>query len=51
VVAFHRDDQGFVRKVYEGLSVTITLTELDLELPFTELYERVQFGPEGDEAV
>ena len=51
VVAFRREDQGFVRQVYEGLSATAKLAELDLELPFTELYERVHFGPEIDDGV
>ena len=49
VVAFLRGDQGFVRHVYEGLSATVELTELDLQLPLAEVYERVQFDPETDE--
>ena len=49
VVTFLRGDQGFVRHVYEGLSATVQLAELDIQLPLADLYERVQFGPESDE--
>lgn len=50
VVAFLRGDQGFDRRVYEGLSAVVDLAELDLQLPLAEFYERVQFGPESEEA-
>lgn len=49
VVAFRRAEQGFVRQTYEGLDSVIPLPEIGIELPLSEIYERVQFGPEPDE--
>lgn len=49
VVAFVRGDHGFERQVFEGLAATVSLAELDLELPLAELYERVQFGSETND--
>ena len=49
VVAYRRTDQGFVREVYQGLEAVIALSELKIEIPLTEVYERVQFGPEPDD--
>ena len=49
VVVFRRAEQGFVRQTYAGLASVIPLPEIDVELPLSEIFERVQFGPEPDE--
>jgi hypothetical protein len=52
VVAFRRPEQGFVRKVYEGLDAVIPLDEIETALPLAEIYEAVEFMPEpADEAM
>jgi Uma2 family endonuclease len=48
VVAYRRTEQGFVRVLYTGLEANILLTEIDIELPLTEIYEDVEFIPEAD---
>ena len=49
MVAFRRTDGGFVREVYEGLDAIIPLPEIGTELPLAEIYEDIEFVPEGDE--
>ena len=50
IVAFRRDEQGgFVRQVYRELEAIISLPEIGTELPLTEVYDRVPFGPEPDD--
>ncbi|MBX3167854.1 MAG: Uma2 family endonuclease [Candidatus Eremiobacteraeota bacterium] len=49
VVAYRRSDQGFERKVYQGLEAVIELPEIGCELPLAEIYDRVEFGPEPEE--
>lgn len=46
VVVFRRTEQGFVREVYRGLGATIPLSEIEAELPLSEIYEGVEFVPE-----
>ena len=48
VVAYRRADQGFVREVYQGLEAVIALSDLGIDLPLAEIYERVEFSPESD---
>ena len=43
VVGFRRSDQGFVREVWEGLENTLSLAEIGVELPLSEVYEGVDF--------
>ena len=47
VVVHRRTDRGFVAEAYEGAGAVIPLEAIDAELPFTELYERVEFQREG----
>jgi Uma2 family endonuclease len=49
VVAFRRTEQGFVREVYAGRSAVIPLPEVEAELPLVEVFEGVEFSPEGPE--
>ena len=49
IVAFRRQDQGFVREVYEGRDAVISLGEIETELPLSEVYEAVEFAPEADD--
>ena len=49
VIANRRSDQGFEREVYQGLEAVIPLPEIDCQLPLTEIYERVEFGPEPED--
>jgi Uma2 family endonuclease len=48
IVVHRRTEQGFVREVYTGLDAVISLPETQTELPLSELYEGVEFFPEGD---
>lgn len=48
VVAFHRTEQGFVRDVYRSLEEIVPLPGIGIELPLSELYERVEFAPEPE---
>ena len=52
VVVFRRTDAGFIRDVYEGLDAVVPLSEIETELPLSEIYDGVVFTPEpdGDEA-
>jgi Uma2 family endonuclease len=49
-VLFRRRDGVFVREVYEGLDAVIPLDEVGTELPLAEVYARVQFTTEPDDA-
>jgi len=42
VVVHRRTDSGFVAELYEGASAVIPLEAINVELPLTELYERVE---------
>ncbi len=46
VVVYRRTAQGFVREVYVGLDATLSLPEIEAELPLAEVYEGVEFSPE-----
>lgn len=46
VVAYRRTGEGpegFKPELYEGMDAVVPLSEIDAELPLTELYERVDF--------
>jgi Uma2 family endonuclease len=50
IVVFRRTDKGFAREVYQGLEAVLPLQEIGIDLPLSEVYERVEFSPEpGDE--
>jgi Uma2 family endonuclease len=49
VILHRRTDQGFVREVSVGLEASISLPEIDTELPLLEIYEGVDFTPEPPE--
>ena len=46
VTVFRRTEAGFVRQVYQGLDAVIALAEIDIDLPLSEIYAGVEFGPE-----
>lgn len=48
VVVHRRTEQGFVREVHTGLDALIPLPEIDAELPLSEVYDGVEFVPEGE---
>jgi len=48
MVVFRRKDGGFVREIYTGIDAVLPLGEIGTELPFAEVYERVEFSPEQD---
>lgn len=48
VVVHRRSADGFVAEVYEGLDAVISLSEVEIELPLAELYDRVDFVPEPE---
>jgi Uma2 family endonuclease len=49
VVAFRRRGEEFERGIYDGMSATIPMPEIDIELPLAEIFERVNFRPEPEE--
>lgn len=49
MIVFRRTSEGFVREVYQGLDAVLPLSEIDIELPLAEAYERVEFLPEQAE--
>jgi Uma2 family endonuclease len=51
VVVFRRTEHGFVREVYEGLDSVIPLQEIEIDLPLADIYEAVEFVPEGEDEV
>lgn len=44
VAAFRRTRKGFVRELHEGLDAVLPMPELELELPFAEIYDGVTFS-------
>ncbi|MCE9527327.1 MAG: Uma2 family endonuclease [Planctomycetales bacterium] len=46
VVVYRRTAQGFVREDYFGLEATLSLPEIEAELPLRDIYEGVEFSPE-----
>ncbi|HZZ81087.1 MAG TPA: Uma2 family endonuclease [Gemmataceae bacterium] len=46
VIVFRRGPKEFAREVYHGLDAVIPLTEIEIELPLAEIYERIEFSPE-----
>jgi Uma2 family endonuclease len=38
VVAYQRTEQGFERRVYQGLDAVVELTEIGCQLPLAEIY-------------
>ena len=48
VVIHRRTDQGFVREVLEGLDAILSLPEIGVELPLSEVYEGVEVAPEPE---
>lgn len=49
VVVYRRSDQGFQREVYQGLESVIELPEIGCQLPLSEVFDRVEFGPEPED--
>lgn len=49
-VVFRRSGHTFVREVYEGMAAVIPLPEIETNLPLAEVYEGVEFTPEGEES-
>jgi Uma2 family endonuclease len=48
VVVYRRTDTGFAREVLQGLDAVLPLKEVALELPFSEIYEKVAFDLEHE---
>lgn len=48
VVAYRRTEQGFVRELYAGRDAVLPLPEIGIDLPLSEIYERVEFTPETE---
>jgi Uma2 family endonuclease len=46
VVVWRRFELGFVRETYQGIDAVIPLSEIDSELPLSELYDAVEFDVE-----
>jgi Uma2 family endonuclease len=47
---YRRTEQGFRREVYTGLTASIPLGEVDIELPLADMYEGVEVGSEPGHA-
>ena len=47
LVVFRRTPNGFVREVYTGLDTVLLLSEIETELPLSEVYDGVEFTPEA----
>lgn len=45
---YRRQGSGFVPERYDGLSAIVPLPEVEIELPLSEVYERVDFRPESE---
>lgn len=43
VLVYRRQEQGFIREMYEGLDAIIPLNEIGVELPLREIYEAIEF--------
>jgi len=48
VTVHRRTAQGFIREDYLGLDAILSLPEIEADLPLGEIYEGVEFSPEGD---
>jgi Uma2 family endonuclease len=48
IVAYRRNEQGFVREAYSGLEAAVPLPEIEATLPLSEVYESVQFMAETE---
>jgi Uma2 family endonuclease len=48
VVVYRRTDTGFAREVLQGLDAVLQLKEVAIELPFSEIYEKVAFDLEQE---
>lgn len=48
VIAYRRTEQGFVAERYRGLKAVIPLPEIEIDLPLSELYDRVELIPEPE---
>lgn len=48
VTAYRRAEDGFRREVCSGLEASIALSEIDTELPLSELYDAVELVPEPE---
>jgi Uma2 family endonuclease len=49
VIVFRRGPKGFTREIYHGLDAVIPLSEIEIELPLAEIYDRIEFHPEPAE--
>jgi Uma2 family endonuclease len=47
-VAYRRTGEGFIREIYEGKTAIVPLTCIHTDLPLAEIYESVEFVPEGE---
>ena len=48
VTVWRRGEQGFSAEVFAGPEAIVPLTEVGVDLPLAELYERVAFGDESE---
>ena len=48
IVVFRREAKAFTREIYEGLGAVIPLPEIEIELPLSEIYDRIRFSPEPE---
>lgn len=48
VTVYRRRGREFVPEHYDGLSAVVPLPEVEIELPLSEVYERIDFGPEEE---
>jgi len=48
ILAYRRQEHGFVREAYEGLEAVVPLTEIGVDLPLREVYEAVVFTPQEE---
>lgn len=47
LVAYRRTTSGFIREEFNGLDAQLILPEIGIELPLAEVYDGVEFAPEG----
>lgn len=48
VVVHRRTEQGFIQGLYDGIDQVIPLPELNAQLRLAEIYDGVEFLPEGE---
>ena len=48
VIAYRRTEHGFVREIYSGRETVLPLPEIAIDLPLSEVYDRVEFPPIAD---